>query len=62
LKREVSAGGLVWRVGADGLVEVAIGRRTTQAGRGVWCLPKGWIEPGEEARQAAEREVRRRPG
>ncbi len=61
-KREISAGGLVYRPLAGGGVEVAIGRRTTQAGRGVWCLPKGWVEPGEEARAAAEREVREETG
>jgi len=61
-KREISAGGLVYRPLPGGGVEVAIGRRLAQNGRHVWCLPKGWLEPGEDARAAAEREVREETG
>lgn len=43
-------------------MEVAIGRRRNQAGKSVWCLPKGWLEAGEDARAAAEREVREETG
>jgi 8-oxo-dGTP pyrophosphatase MutT (NUDIX family) len=61
-KREISAGGLVYRPAGGGGVEVALGRRTGQAGKNVWCLPKGWLEPGEDARAAAQREVREETG
>jgi ADP-ribose pyrophosphatase YjhB (NUDIX family) len=61
-RRQISAGGLVYRPAPGGGVEVAIGRRMSQAGRSVWCLPKGWLEAGERPEAAAEREVREETG
>lgn len=42
-----------------GAVEVALIR---PAGRRVWALPKGHMDPGESALEAAEREVREETG
>lgn len=42
-----------------GAIEVALIR---PAGRRVWALPKGHMDPGESALEAAEREVREETG
>jgi 8-oxo-dGTP pyrophosphatase MutT (NUDIX family) len=62
VRREISAAGVVYLPAPDGGFDVALGRRVTQAGKRVWCLPKGWIEPGEDAPKAAVREVREETG
>jgi 8-oxo-dGTP diphosphatase len=55
---QVSAGGVAYRLnGSD--VEIAIIRT---AAEGLWQLPKGIIDPGETAEQAAIREVREEAG
>lgn len=51
-KREVSAGGIVYRRTQDNGVEVALIRSRRR-----WGLPKGHLEPGETVQQAACREV-----
>jgi 8-oxo-dGTP pyrophosphatase MutT (NUDIX family) len=56
--REFSAGGIVIRE-AGGLIEVAVIR---PAGKSVTALPKGHIDPGENAEQAATREVNEETG
>jgi 8-oxo-dGTP pyrophosphatase MutT (NUDIX family) len=56
--REFSAGGVVVREVA-GRFEVAVIR---PAGKTVTALPKGHIDPGENAEQAATREVREETG
>lgn len=56
--REFSAGGIVLRE-REGLLEVAVIR---PAGKSVTALPKGHIDPGENAEQAATREVREETG
>ena len=56
---EVSAGGIVWRRARGGAGEVALIR---QHGSKAWSLPKGHLEEGESARQAAVREVREETG
>lgn len=56
--REFSAGGIVIRQ-VDGRFEVAVIR---PAGKSVTALPKGHIDPGENAEQAATREVNEETG
>jgi 8-oxo-dGTP pyrophosphatase MutT (NUDIX family) len=50
-RREVSAGGIVYRRSA-GTIEVALIRTAKR-----WGLPKGHVEPGEAIQEAACREV-----
>ena len=54
LEHQRSAGGLVIRGGEVLLIALQEGRR--------WQLPKGHLEPGESAEQAAMREVREETG
>lgn len=56
---EVSAGGVVVR---DGQVIVIVPTRRAADGRRVLALPKGHVDPGETAEQAAAREVREEAG
>ncbi len=56
---EVSAGGVVLR---DGRVVVIVPTRRAADGRKVLALPKGHVDPGETAAQAAQREVREEAG
>ena len=60
-KREVSAGGVVFRNTHEG-VDIALASRRTRAGDLVWGLPKGRIDAGETTEQAAIREVREETG
>ncbi|MGA2285770.1 MAG: NUDIX hydrolase [Dehalococcoidia bacterium] len=53
-----SAGGVVYRLGERGLEIVIVGR----TGEGIWGLPKGTPEPGEDLLAAATREVREETG
>ena len=57
-RREISAGCVVYRR-SDGLVEVAL---IQPHDRKAWALPKGLIETGEPAEQAAQRETREEAG
>ena len=57
--REISAGGVVVR---DGEVVVIVPTRRSADGSRVLSLPKGHVDPGETALQAAEREVREETG
>ena len=56
---EISAGGVVVR--GDDVVVIVPTRRAAD-GRKVLALPKGHVDPGESAAQAAEREVREEAG
>ena len=56
---EVSAGGVVLR---DGQVAVIVPTRRAASGHKVLALPKGHVDPGETAAQAAQREVREEAG
>jgi 8-oxo-dGTP pyrophosphatase MutT (NUDIX family) len=62
LTREFSAGGLVYRRGANGLEVLLAGRRIAPEGPLLWIIPKGHLEPGESAEAAALREVREETG
>lgn len=57
---ETSAGGIVVRW-AQGRFEACLIRRDRH-GEPVWGLPKGHLEPGEDARAAAAREVQEETG
>ena len=57
--REFSAGGVVVR-GDDTIVIIPV--RRAASGRAVVALPKGHIDPGETAIEAAAREVREEAG
>ena len=58
---ETSAGGLVVDMDADEPVAALIGR-IDRRGRLLWSLPKGHLEDGETAEQAAVREVAEETG
>lgn len=58
---EFSAGGLVLDLAGDVPLGALIGR-TDRRGRLLWSLPKGHIEHGETAEQAAVREVAEETG
>lgn len=60
-RREFSAGGVVYRRAKDG-IEIALAARRTRRGDLAWGLPKGLIEEGEGAPDAAVREVREETG
>jgi 8-oxo-dGTP pyrophosphatase MutT (NUDIX family) len=60
-RTEVSAGGVVYRRGVDG-VEVVLAARRTRRGELAWGLAKGGIEPDESTEQAAVREVKEETG
>jgi 8-oxo-dGTP pyrophosphatase MutT (NUDIX family) len=56
---EVSAGGVVFRHGEEGQIDVLI-CLTTKTQK--WVIPKGLIDPGEKVEQTAVREVREEVG
>jgi 8-oxo-dGTP pyrophosphatase MutT (NUDIX family) len=60
VRREVSAGGLIWRRrDPRGAIEVVLVR---PAGKATWVLPKGHVEPGESLLEAALREANEESG
>jgi 8-oxo-dGTP pyrophosphatase MutT (NUDIX family) len=58
---EVSAGGVVYQEGDDG-IEVILAARRTRRGELAWGLAKGGIEADESIEDAAVREVREETG
>jgi 8-oxo-dGTP pyrophosphatase MutT (NUDIX family) len=61
VRKEVSAGGVVYRPAGDG-VEVVLASRRTRRGDLAWGLAKGGLEEGETMEAAAVREVREETG
>lgn len=55
MKREISAGGIVWNRKTDKILLI-------RDSYGRWALPKGVIEKGETSEQAAVREVQEETG
>jgi 8-oxo-dGTP pyrophosphatase MutT (NUDIX family) len=60
-KREISAGGVVYRRNDDG-IEIVLASRRTRRGELAWGLAKGGIEDEESLEDAAVREVREETG
>ena len=56
--KEATAGGIVWRRNKKGNIEILLHKDPKER----WTIPKGHIEPGETAREAAEREIREETG
>jgi len=54
VRREISAGGIIWRRQESDRIQVVLVR---PAGRDTWVLPKGHVEPGEAVKDAAVREA-----
>lgn len=64
--RRRSAGVVLWRRAADGELEVLLvhpgGPYWRRRDRGAWSIPKGEIDPGEEERACALRELAEETG
>lgn len=58
VRHQVSAGGILYRRGENGLEIALIGLR----GGAVWALPKGLVESGEDPEATALREVQEETG
>ena len=58
LKKQTSAGGVIFRKNQSGIQIVLISVKDGQA----WCLPKGIVDDGETREEAALREVREETG
>lgn len=57
-REAVAAGGVVFREGEEGIEIVLVSRRSS----GLFALPKGKVDPGEQVEQTAVREVREESG
>lgn len=60
-QHQISSGGVILRKGPSGH-DVALIRKTIKNSKTIWCLPKGWVEPGETLEAGALREVREETG
>jgi 8-oxo-dGTP pyrophosphatase MutT (NUDIX family) len=56
--RETTAGGIIFRRTAKGQVEILL----IQDAKNRWTIPKGHVEPNEEPKATAEREIREETG
>ena len=55
---ETTAGGVIFRRSSDGKLEILL----IQDAKNRWTIPKGHVEPNEEPKQTAEREIREETG
>lgn len=55
---ETTSGGIVFRRTAKGALELLL----IKDAKNRWTIPKGHVEPGEEPRETAEREIREETG
>ncbi len=56
--RETTSGGIVYRKDDKGQVQILL----MQDAKNRWTIPKGHVEPGEEPKGTAEREIREETG
>lgn len=56
--KEPTAGGIVWRRSESGAIEILL----IADAKDRWTIPKGHIEEGETAKEAAEREISEETG
>lgn len=56
--RETTSGGIVFRRDEKGAIQILLIRDAKNR----WTIPKGHVEPGEEPKQTAEREIREETG
>jgi 8-oxo-dGTP pyrophosphatase MutT (NUDIX family) len=57
---ETTSGGIVWRRNSTNHEKIEI--LLIQDAKNRWTIPKGHVEPGEEPKQTAEREIREETG
>ncbi len=56
--RETTSGGIIFRKTPEGAVQVLL----IKDAKNRWTIPKGHVEPGEEPKATAEREIREETG
>lgn len=56
--RETTSGGIIFRRDPKGTLQILL----IKDAKNRWTIPKGHVEPGEEPKQTAEREIREETG